>query len=232
MNTYNSNTEYNKAIKNKNSSLDCLDKCMLDHINHEEFKQSNNLAKWFEKFAKYHNEEKIFSSQSLLKYKRGQIILAELGYNIGNEFGGLHFCIVLNKKDSNRNGILTVLPLTSKNRNHEDNIYLDNEIYVQMLNNLIAYEKQLLETKRNIQYTSNNKHISKQLIDTIDSNLKIIDINKQNIEVFNKNSTIITNQILTISKQRIYPRSFLKNVKISNKFIDKIDKKIIELFTK
>ena len=78
-----------------------------------------------------------------------------------------------------------------------------------MLNNLIAYEKQLLETKRNIQYTSNNKHISKQLIDTIDSNLKIIDINKQNIEVFNKNSTIITNQILTISKQRIYPRSFL-----------------------
>ena len=111
-------------------------------------------------------------------------------------------------------------------------IYLDNEIYVQMLNNLITYEKQLLETKKNIQYSSNNKHISKQLIDTIDSNLKIIDINKQNIEVFNKNSTIITNQILTISKQRIYPRSFLKNVKISNKFLDKIDKKIIELFTK
>ncbi len=52
-----------------------------------------------------------------------------------------------------------------------------------MLNNLIAYEKQLLETKRNIQYTSNNKHISKQLIDTIDSS-KIIVINK--ISVFGK----------------------------------------------
>ena len=35
MNTYNSTTEYNKAIKNKNSSLDCLDKCMLAHINRE-----------------------------------------------------------------------------------------------------------------------------------------------------------------------------------------------------
>lgn len=52
------------------------------------------------------------------KYKKGSIVYAKLGINIGNEFSGNHFCIVLNKKDTIYNPIITVIPLTSSDTKH------------------------------------------------------------------------------------------------------------------
>ena len=49
-------------------------------------------------------------------FKRGDIIKVNLGYNIGNELGGLHYCVVINKFDNPFNGTLNVIPLTSKKR--------------------------------------------------------------------------------------------------------------------
>lgn len=48
------------------------------------------------------------------KYKRGSVVMVNFGTNIGYELSGNHFAIVLNKDDNNKNGVLTVIPLTSK----------------------------------------------------------------------------------------------------------------------
>ncbi|MFR4125889.1 hypothetical protein [[Ruminococcus] torques] len=44
------------------------------------------------------------------------MIQVDLGFRIGHEEGGLHYAVVLNKKDSPYSDILTVLPLSSKKR--------------------------------------------------------------------------------------------------------------------
>lgn len=45
------------------------------------------------------------------------LIKVNLGFNIGSELGGLHYCVVLNKKDNQKNGVLNIVPLTSKKEN-------------------------------------------------------------------------------------------------------------------
>ena len=47
------------------------------------------------------------------KYSRGTILLVDFGENVGYEFNGKHFAIVLNKNDSEKSGKLMVIPLTS-----------------------------------------------------------------------------------------------------------------------
>ena len=59
-------------------------------------------------------------------FKRGSIIYADFGINIGSEFSMPHFAIVLNKSDNRYNEKLTVIPLTSVVHNHT--IELDNTI--------------------------------------------------------------------------------------------------------
>ena len=45
-------------------------------------------------------------------------------------------------------------------------------------------------------------------------------------------SIALINQITTVSKQRIFKDTVRRNVKISNKSLDLIDKQIIKYFTK
>ncbi|NUX21579.1 type II toxin-antitoxin system PemK/MazF family toxin, partial [Staphylococcus aureus] len=52
------------------------------------------------------------------KFSRGSIIYLDFGINIGHEFSGRHFGIVLNKNDSPYNSLVTVVPLSSKNKKH------------------------------------------------------------------------------------------------------------------
>lgn len=52
------------------------------------------------------------------RYRRGSIIFVNFGVNLGYELSGNHFAIVLNKDDNPLNGVLTVLPLSSKNKPH------------------------------------------------------------------------------------------------------------------
>lgn len=104
----------NDTIIHKDKSLNRLDLSFLKHIELEEIKKSDLLAYWINDFAVYHDEERYFDCANSVIYSRGEIIKANLGYNIGNELGGLHYCIVLNKYDNTKNGTLNVIPLTSK----------------------------------------------------------------------------------------------------------------------
>lgn len=78
----------------------------------------------FEKIDNWlYKESSIFEKETLIntkkitfpKFKRGQIIKADFGINIGSELSHTHFAIVLNHDDTIFNDNITVIPITSKN---------------------------------------------------------------------------------------------------------------------
>ena len=147
----NKNTQKDNAIIHKDNSLNRLDVSFIKHIDAEEYKTSHLLSYWINDFANYHDEEKTFNTTKLITFKRGRIIKANLGFNIGNELGGLHYCIVINKFDNPKNGTLTVVPLTSKkNKKYpHSSVDLGNEIYT-ILNSLYSKEIEKLSLKTKI----------------------------------------------------------------------------------
>ena len=75
--------------------------------------------------------EKDFNPTNLKTYKRGDIIKVNLGFNIGSELGGLHYCVVIDKKNNRNSPVITVIPLSSQKTDkiNKNSIMLGNEIY-------------------------------------------------------------------------------------------------------
>ena len=71
------------SINHKDFSLKRLNQSFEKHINLEEYKKSDILAYWINDFANYHDDEKSFDFTKLKRYKRGDIIKANLGFNVG-----------------------------------------------------------------------------------------------------------------------------------------------------
>ena len=107
----------NNAVIHKDNSLNRLDLSFIKHIEWNEYKKSELISYWIYDFSVYHDEERCFNIAKSGVYSRGDVIKVNLGFNIGNELGGLHYCVVLNKYDNTRNGTLNVIPLTSKKEN-------------------------------------------------------------------------------------------------------------------
>ena len=85
----------------------------LQQIGDIENKRSEKIAQWVDNWVKYLKIERTFNSRSIQALNRGSIVYADFGFNVGMEYGGLHYAIVLNKKDARSNHLLHVLPLTS-----------------------------------------------------------------------------------------------------------------------
>lgn len=224
----NEETQKNNAIIHKNNSLNRLDSSFDKHINLKEYKISHLLAYWIYDFANYHDEEKTFDTTKMITFKRGNIIKVNLGFNIGHELGGLHYCIVLDKFDNPKNGTLNVIPLTSKKNKKYPRFAIDlgSEIY-DILNSLYSKEiEKLSNTYQDIwslpaekvkQFTSDYEYVKKM---------------KNEISKMKIGSVALINQITTISKQRIFDDDVLRKVRLSNKSLDLLDSSIIKFFTK
>ncbi len=166
------------------------------------------------------------------RYKRGQIVLVDFSPSMGSELRGKHFAIVLTKNDSPNNGVLTVVPLSSKEKPY----YLD-------IGNIVTKQiyPQLLNIVKELDTALDNLDIS----GTNDSN--IVEVKKvlQNVNEFqqvaniyskkNKKSFALVQNITTISKIRIKkPVNHydpIKKLIADSLILDLIDNKIIELFT-
>ena len=167
------------------------------------------------------------TNQKYKTYKRGTIIKADFGINIGSEMSQVHFAIILNNYDNPKNNILTVLPLTSK----KSKFNLD-------LNNLIAdklvtkIEKELLKIgiKEEFDFEHNPLTIEKQT--KIRKLHTVLAYYKNNI----KNTYACTSLITTISKTRIFKPineyDIIGKERCSTEIMDKIDKELIDKFTK
>lgn len=73
------------TVIHKDNSIDKLNLTIQNHIKNNDYKTANLLAYWINDFAKYHEEEINFFNKKLRVFKRGNIVKANLGFNIGNE---------------------------------------------------------------------------------------------------------------------------------------------------
>lgn len=108
---------------------------LSDLIAHSQYDKADKLCFWIKDWVNFLSFEDHFSPAKLKRYKRGEIIKVHLGFNVGSEYGGLHYCIVLDKNNSKNSPVVTVVPLTSIKKNTSPNklypgsVYLGDEVY-------------------------------------------------------------------------------------------------------
>ncbi len=226
--------EKNKAISHKDSSLRRLDESFNKHIELFEYKTSNLLAYWIDDFANYHDEEKTFKFDSLKVFKRGDIVKANLGFNVGKEMGGLHYCVVINKYDSTYSGTLNIIPLSSSKKNKKYNkktcVDLGDELHQLLLNKFNIELQNVTHKISKLGKLSTEERVKE--LKEISKRSDYLEKIKDEINRMKHGSIAYVHQITTISKQRIFKTPILSKIQISEESMDLLDQKIKKIFTK
>ena len=218
-------------------------------------KQATTLAYWIHDYTRFLKQEASFDPKKLIRYKRGSVIKVHLGYKIGSEEGGLHYAVVINKTPALSDKVLTVIPLISIKPNtdlgelHYSKINLGNELHSmlnQKLTDHITKKRELqakvLETMRSIGDSVQKGELQliaagvNQQLQTLQSHIAQAQKMQKEINRMRSGSIALVGQITTVSKIRIYdplyPADVLSNIRLSDKSMDQLDAKLIELFTK
>ena len=216
-------------------SLRQLKKLIISYTNNKEtISKADKLAYWLEDYSRLLSFEDDFNPNYLKSYHRGDVIKVNLGYNIGNEEGGLHYCIVIDRFNPKSSGIVTVIPLTSyKGKSlHYSSVFLGNEIY---LNFKEKYDKLMLELSQKINSINVENSTQEEIKSALDNLAFAKKVNSE-MSKMKKGSVALISQITTISKQKIYDpqkkSDVLSDLRISDKSLDLINEKIKKLYIK
>lgn len=231
-----------KVMENRNKCIGKVTELLDNYIESEEtIDKANKLSYWLTEYCKYLQYEETFRPDYLKQYKRGDIIKANFGYNVDKELGGLHYCVVLDNKNSKFSNTLTVIPLTSikEGKTYKfPNIVLGNEIYSNLQEKHDKLEQRILNEASECINSKDTMEPQKYLvaINKIMQNLRFLITLEDEISGMKSGSVARINQIRTISKLRIYdPKKnfdILSGIKLSVESLDLIDKAIIQLYTK
>lgn len=249
------NISKEELISHKEEALAKLSSYMDSLIESEDPKllgKSDKLSFWLKDWTSFLDFETKFSPSSLRKYKRGEIIKAHLGFNVGSEEGGLHYCVVMDKCNSKNSPIVTVVPLTSVkkttnlNNLHPGSVYLGNELFRSLSSKIDSVYtktctrlKELKEQIGNLSSSTPNERIPipvlPEEVAKLESNVDLLERLKIEISNMERGSIALVGQIRTISKIRIYnPKTnsdTLSKVKLSNEKLDLLDEEILHNFT-
>lgn len=127
--------EKEDVIINKKEAIKALNKMLESFINdpaEKHLKKANLISYWLKDYVSLINFEEKFEPTKNIAYKRGNIVKLNFGFNIGSEYGGLHYAIVLDKHNDHNSPVVTVIPLTSTKHNksiHPNSVELGNELY-------------------------------------------------------------------------------------------------------
>lgn len=187
-------------------------------------------------------------SKKFKYYRRGQIIQVKFEPQTGYEIKGIHYAIVITKRDQPYIGTLTVVPLTSKSGNHLMPIgsCISDSVFLELLREKNYYYDLLLKAKIQteriqkagsvLEATTQDElnQIERDLKAYLD-NIKYFDDLENKYKNIKKSSYANIYQITTIDKSKIVnPMNHLdpiKRIKAPDSVMDKIDKGIIEAFT-
>lgn len=247
------NLSKEELVKHKNNAIQKLDDYLSLLCEHSDPKirgKADKLSFWLEDWSTFLEFESRFAPASLRRYKRGEIIKAHLGYNVGSEEGGLHYCVVVDKNNSKNSPVITIIPLTSVKKKtdlndlHKGNIYLGNELFTNLSSKISYTEKTFISRIDELEEKINslNDNTSDRELKTIRSQLDICQREqtllkdmRSEISKMKLGSIALTNQMRAISKIRIYdPKTnwdILSGVKLSNEKLDLLDREIITNFT-
>ena len=193
--------EVQKLIEN---ALEGLRSFLHDRLVSRDLRQQKTgklLAYWLIDYVRFLRRES--SVHSYRVYKRGSVVKVHLGFRIGSEEGGLHYAIVITPNDSKKSSTLVVIPLTSLKTADKVNHLHFGEIFL---------GSELLQKLLNKTQASCSEELVKEI-----AKLKW-------------GSIALANQIVTISKLRIYDpvnsKSPLHGIRLGSESMDLIDAKL------
>lgn len=102
---------------------------MKQVIENMDEKRGKIFIEWLKTQSTYLQWEENFNPSYLRSYRRGEIVLAHFGFNVGAEYGGMHYSVV-SRNSAKRNPNLNVVPLSSLEANeseedvHKDRVFL------------------------------------------------------------------------------------------------------------
>lgn len=213
-------------------------------------KTATTLAYWVKDYVRLLRKE-LSAPTSNRRYDRGCVVSVHLGFRIGHEEGGLHYAVVLDKFDTTKNSTLTVLPLTSLKTKVDvehlfyKHLFLGSEvtdaIYEKIRQTTDKLTKELNLLNREWTMLVNSKDRDALKISQCEQALKHIGAKNltarrqlAKVAKMKSGSIALADQIVTISKLRIYDpcssKDLLYGIKLSNETMDKIDEKIKQLY--
>lgn len=162
------------------------------------------LAYWLRDYIRFLRKEG--EARIYKRFQRGDIVKVHLGYRVGSEEGGLHYAVVVSSTDSVKSPTLVVIPLTSVKSQKRVERLRYSEVFLGDELWQKMYEKSQV---------SPNNALSKEL------------------EKMKLGSIALVNQIVTISKLRIYSlkrdASALNGIRFSTKTMQQIDEKMRQI---
>lgn len=123
------------VIQNKKEAIKSLNKLLESYINDPSktyLKKADLISYWIKNYVQMISFEEKFDPTKNISYKRGNVVKLNFGFNIGSEYGGLHYGIVLDNKNAHNSPVLTIIPLTSSDgikKVHDNSVFLGNELY-------------------------------------------------------------------------------------------------------
>ncbi|MBR1694988.1 MAG: type II toxin-antitoxin system PemK/MazF family toxin [Selenomonas sp.] len=161
-------------------------------------KMAGLLAYWIKDYVRLMSKER--STTKYRRYKRGEVVKVHLGFRIGSEQGGLHYAVVVTTNDSVKSPVVTVVPLTSLKTADEVTHLPFGSVFL---------GAQLLSKLQEKARGKDDMLLAKE------------------IKRLKWGSVALTNQIVTISKLRIYDpvnsNSPLSGVRLDSEALDQID---------
>lgn len=99
--------------KQKERELTVAFKAFKGIVLKKTIKKALIIASWLVKWSSFLQAEDTFRPENLKAYKQGEIVLVDFGFNIGSEFGGRHYAVVLERNNNPRVGVILVAPISS-----------------------------------------------------------------------------------------------------------------------
>ena len=244
------------VIKIKKESFSRLNSLLEHYISSDDkyIKKAALIGTWIKHFSNYVSFEERFDPLKNISYKRGDVVFVDFGFNVGAEFGGGHYAVVVNKICEHRSPNITVIPLTSLKENKSINpkeVFIGEELFdklsLKLKTSSADLQKSLderitvLEQLRQLSAVDGKKQEFDALKDTLDHqkkqmsrDLNSVNLLRQEILSLKTGSIAKAEQIQTISKIRIYnPKSVhdpLYGISLSKETMNKINEKLKELF--
>ena len=237
--------ELQRHIEEAVGELHRLLNSWLDSTEETDQKRAQIMAYWVKTYTGMIRRESDFNPASIPRLTRRQIVNVDFGFRVGSELGGLHYAVVLDKKNSVNGDTVTVIPLGSMKERYKasrNRVVLEDGIY-----NVLGakVEQQLAEAQSIVDSVSTDKNlqamdsaarmdeamrrfaVAKSKLDNADASVKKMSKLKQG-------SIANISQLTTVSKLRIKepttPQSVLYGIKVSERDMEQIEKALVSLY--
>lgn len=220
------------VIQNKKEAIKTLNNLLEFYINdssERHLKKANLISYWIKDYVRLINFEEHFEPTKNIAYKRGNIVKINFGFNIGSEYGGLHYGIVLDNKNSHNSPVITVIPLTSVKDSkpiHNNSVELGNEIYRSLKLKYDTISKALKEEQAEI---STTLAAFSKLLEMSESTLSEIDSCEQGSEEYSQKMSAAHQYISAAYKLKDDWEKRQKHNSEEQEYLDKIGLEISQM---